>query len=260
MKLDEIKAAKTAHGTPNKDMFPKVFKQCYVKSTVHNVTTRLENADPELVERFRAYGRSEHGLWPKFLLALNNSIVNITSSSSDTDEEERSLTQDEEELNKIITSSGSNKQASKLKEPKPDPEVPVCPYCECPWSTNPSQELQEKCPKVNSDEYSYAKLTATCSYAHWVYKKHFTKLAELCHHHILEADTSQSAHKWPPVIDFEGLPKHIEVIAEELGEIVDDPELCKRFTDLWKEFKEHGSLKFRGLKGQYVRFEAYHVG
>ncbi|KIJ49739.1 hypothetical protein M422DRAFT_246083 [Sphaerobolus stellatus SS14] len=124
------------------------------------------------------------------------------------------------------------------------PKALVCPYCETVWPANPSVELQCMRAKLDSDEYSHAIQSPSCSYAHHAYKHYFSMQAELCHQHLLESEAASD--KWPASIDFEALLKRLEIFVEELNEI--------------EEFKNTSSLKARSSLATYGRFQKYHAG
>lgn len=128
-KLAEIKAAK-GPGIYIKDLFPQVFKRCYVRQTVNHVEHTLEKAGKKLVECFKNYGHMQDGLWPHFLQVKNRSSQSDVTEDEGLTQRDGGLTDDDEKLYNTIDLIGSKSYTmSEANEPV-KPAIPVCPYCE----------------------------------------------------------------------------------------------------------------------------------
>ncbi|KIJ36556.1 hypothetical protein M422DRAFT_261120 [Sphaerobolus stellatus SS14] len=66
--------------------------------------------------------------------------------------------------------------------------------------------------------------------------------------------------KWPQDIDFSGLAFHVKMIANELYEIIEDPNASPHFKKIIEQFKNSNSVRACSARGQFARIDHFHAG
>ncbi|KAF8532527.1 hypothetical protein JB92DRAFT_2841005, partial [Gautieria morchelliformis] len=170
-----------------KDLFLEIFGCLYHKATVWLVRKKLDSAHEVIQEQFIGYGRTQRGLWGKFVAALRASDI---VSSSDEGSDVRSPSREENGLPMAL------RDTARIISPPKD----VCPYCE------------EQLPDL-----PVPMPTLTCAYGRLPKPGQLVLLGRHCSQHVFETQhlSRARAENWPTNIDFTSLHEHYSFSTRE---------------------------------------------
>jgi len=245
----------------NRIIFSETFGQRYKKSTYFDTRKVLNAAPSKLKLRFQGYGKTSQGLWPKFVAARRRG-----EDTDLTSDEEYTVSDAEKNLNKcFLKPTADDSQSNPVPSVSEAPLKAVCPYCENEWPSKPSTKLQELRDQMDLEINSTPEPSGTCEYARQPCLRNpaaFQLMAELCQQHIfeLQLEGGDDIAQWPRDIDFSLLPCRVKSFADELSELIFDPEASGIFQTCVAEFRERNSHRVRGINGQYGLFDVIHAG